>query len=102
MLDAHLHAERLELPDQALSRARQAGVSAFVVPSVGPESWQAIFELQQRHPDVYAAYGIHPGSAALLNDTERVDALGALRRWLKSHGPPVPRCMQAYKNRKSR
>ena len=85
MLDAHLHAERMELPDQALSRARQVGITAFVVPSVGPESWQAISELEQRHLDVHAAYGIHPWSAALLEDTQRVDALGALRRWLKSH-----------------
>ena len=85
MLDAHLHAERLDHPNEALRQARQVGVSAFVVPSVGPESWEAISELEQNHADVHAAYGIHPWSAALMDDTQRLDALGTLRRWLNGH-----------------
>ena len=85
MLNAHLHADRLEFPGQALARARAAGVSSFVAPSVGPESWQTLSDLQQAHSNLHVAYGIHPWAAALLDDGQRLDALGGLREWLKEH-----------------
>ena len=85
MLDAHLHADRLDSPGEALSRARAKGVSSFVVPSVGPEKWRPLSELEQTHADLHVAYGIHPWAAALLTDTERPETLGALRDWLREH-----------------
>lgn len=85
MLDAHLHADRIEDSDEALARGRAAGVSAFVASSVGRDSWRALSELQHSHKDLHVAYGIHPWAAALLSDTDRLQALRDLREWLKTH-----------------
>jgi TatD DNase family protein len=87
MFDAHVHLDRLSDPQQALGRARKAGVARFLLPSVGPESWDAQHQLGQAHEDVHLAYGLHPWYAAGLSAEDRVRDLGALRVRIEKEKP---------------
>ena len=79
LVDSHCHLQDSQFEsdrDEVLDRARQAGVSAFVV--IGTDldsSWRAV-DLADSHSDVYAAVGIHPHDAKDLDDR----TLGALER----------------------
>jgi len=79
LVDSHCHLQDPQFDadrDGALERARQAGVSAFVV--VGTDldsSWRAV-DLADSHSDVYATVGLHPHHAGALNGR----TLGTLRR----------------------
>ncbi len=79
LVDSHCHLQDSQFEsdrDEVLDRARQAGVSAFVV--IGTDldsSWRAV-DLADSHSDVYAAVGVHPHDAKDLDDR----TLGALER----------------------
>lgn len=87
MFDAHVHLDRLTDPQQALGRARKAGVVQFLLPSVGPETWEAQRRLCQAHADVHPAYGLHPWYAAGLGAEDRIRDLGALRAIVEKERP---------------
>src|SRR5687768_18179319 len=64
LADSHCHLHMLgsPLPD-VLARAREAGVSRFLVPGTTvPDSRDAV-RLAQEHEDVLAAVGVHPHEA---------------------------------------
>ncbi len=79
LVDSHCHLQDSQFEsdrDEVLDRARQAGVSAFVVSGTDLESsWRAV-DLADSHSDVYAAVGVHPHDAKDLDDR----TLGALER----------------------
>ncbi len=83
LVDSHCHLQDAEFDadrDEALDRARQAGVSAFLVIGTDLESsWRAV-DLADSHSDVYAAVGVHPHDAKDLDDR----TLGALERLVDS------------------
>jgi TatD DNase family protein len=63
VIDSHIHLDADQYPDPsgAIKRALDAGVSAIVVPGVGPASNRKVLELARRHPGVvHAALGFHP------------------------------------------
>jgi len=63
MIDSHVHLDADQYPDPsgAIKRAMDAGVSAMVVPGVGPASNRRAVELGRRYPGVvYPAVGFHP------------------------------------------
>lgn len=63
MIDSHVHLDADQYPDPsgAIKRAHDAGVSAIVVPGVGPASNRAVIELGRKHPGViFPALGFHP------------------------------------------
>jgi len=63
MIDSHIHLDADQYPDPsgAIKRALDAGVSAMVVPGVGPASNRRAIELGRRYPGVvYPAVGFHP------------------------------------------
>src|SRR5271170_7755166 len=63
MIDSHVHldADQYRDPSAAIKRAHDAGVSAMVVPGVGPASNRAVIELAKKHPGViFPALGFHP------------------------------------------
>lgn len=80
LFDTHCH---LDTPafdadrEAALVRARQAGVSRFLNPGYDLASSQRAVELAQRHPNVYAAVGVHPNDAREFA-AETLDQLRAL------------------------
>ncbi len=79
LVDSHCHLQDSQFESdrgEVLDRARQAGVSAFVVIGTDLESsWRAV-DLADSHSDVYAAVGVHPHDAKDLDDR----TLGALER----------------------
>ncbi|PKP91225.1 MAG: LuxR family transcriptional regulator [Alphaproteobacteria bacterium HGW-Alphaproteobacteria-14] len=90
LIDSHCHLEYKGLvEDQAgvLTRARAAGVGAFLNISTRQSEWDQVVATAAREADVFASVGIHPheadahqdlGRAALLAATEhpRVIAIG--------------------------
>ncbi|QUL39347.1 TatD family hydrolase [Erythrobacter sp. JK5] len=90
LIDSHCHLEYKGLvEDQAgvLSRAREAGVGAFLNISTKQSEWEQVVATATRESHVFASVGIHPheadghedlGRAVLLNATEnpRVIAIG--------------------------
>lgn len=74
---AHLTDERL-LPDVegVLERARAAGVEAVVTIGTQADDWPRVAALAARHPEVYAAVGVHPHTA----DAATEEAFAELRR----------------------
>lgn len=63
MIDSHVH---LDFPQfeadisSVFARARNAGVSQFVVPGVSSETWPRLKRFAELHPNVYVAFGLHP------------------------------------------
>ncbi|HEV2169483.1 MAG TPA: TatD family hydrolase, partial [Candidatus Binatus sp.] len=63
VIDTHVHLDADQYPDPsgAIKRALDAGVTAIVVPGVGPSSNRKVLELARQFPRVvHAALGFHP------------------------------------------
>ncbi|GGK66098.1 TatD family hydrolase [Amphritea balenae] len=63
LIDTHVHLDFPQLADEidaVLSRARDKGVSDFVVPGVELDNWQAVLDLCAAHSGLYPALGLHP------------------------------------------
>jgi TatD DNase family protein len=63
VIDTHVHLDADQYPDpsSAIKRAHGAGVSAIVVPGVGPASNRSVIELGRRFRGViFPALGFHP------------------------------------------
>jgi TatD DNase family protein len=79
LVDAHSHLQDPQFDadrDEALDRARAAGVSAFIVVGTDLRSSLLAVDLADSHSDVYATVGFHPHNAKDLDDR----ALGAVQR----------------------
>ena len=82
-IDSHAHVTAPEFDADrpaVLTRARAAGVEAFVAVGAGwgIDANRAAAELARTEPDVFAAVGVHPHDARLLDDAGRAK----LREWL--------------------
>lgn len=63
LIDTHCHLDACDFDadrDQMLTRARMAGVQAFVVPATDAGSFERVEALAGRHRDIAPALGIHP------------------------------------------
>jgi TatD DNase family protein len=68
-VDSHCHVQwSTDGADAAIERARAAGVTAMVVVGTDVESSRTAVDLAGRHPDVYAAVGLHPHDASGLDE----------------------------------
>jgi TatD DNase family protein len=84
LIDTHCHLDPQYFPDGpdvALDRARSVGVGTFVGIGVGPDLSAArnVVEVAARRQDVFAAVGVHPHDASVLDDAmvAEVEALAA-------------------------
>jgi len=78
LIDSHAHLDFPEFEgeiDALLTRAQQAGVDRIITIGTSVESSRRAVALAERHPQIYAAIGIHPGSVM----EEAADAVEALR-----------------------
>ncbi len=58
---AHLYAEAFdEDRNEMLNRAREAGVSAFLLPNIDLDSIEGMMELVKNNDDCYSMMGLHP------------------------------------------
>lgn len=84
LIDSHVHLDDGAFdPDRSavIERARAAGVESMIVPGVDKGSWSRIDALRTSHPQIFAAFGLHP--VFLRNHAPGdVDALPA---WLEHH-----------------
>ncbi|MBB3228397.1 TatD DNase family protein [Luteibacter sp. Sphag1AF] len=81
LIDTHAHLDDASFDadrEAMFERAREAGISAQVVPGVDRASWSRIDSLRENHAGVHAAYGLHP----LFLDNHRDTHLDDLPRWL--------------------
>lgn len=87
MYDTHAHLDHADAPvADLLARARAAGVEAWLLPGVSPESWARTAAVAAAHPGVRLALGVHPQVVRDLSDAELDDALAALPGLLRRHG----------------
>lgn len=81
LVDTHAHLAWEDFAvdlDAVLTRATEAGVGAMVTIGIDLASSQRCIELAERHPQVWAAVGIHPNDARVLTEAEwaRLEQLG--------------------------
>lgn len=71
LIDTHCHLDQevfsARLP-QVLETARRAGVTRFVLPGGHPGDWARMAGTARGHPGIFAAFGIHPMHADLVDD----------------------------------
>lgn len=80
LVDTHCHLdfERFDEDREAVvARAAAAGVQAIIVPALDLDNAQAVLQLTEQYPRVFAAVGVHPNSAAGWQD-EWIDSLRGL------------------------
>jgi TatD DNase family protein len=71
LIDSHAHIYYRDYADdfeEMLQRAAAAGVAAIVVVGTDIESSRQSVELAEKHPQIYAAVGIHPHDAGRVTD----------------------------------
>ena len=65
-IDTHAHLYSVEFDqdrEAIISRAREHGIETIILPAIDSETFDAMMELQYRHPDLcLAANGLHPCS----------------------------------------
>ena len=63
LVDTHCHLDfnRFDSDrDQVITRARESGLERILNPGINLESSQAVVNLSEKYPEVYAAVGVHP------------------------------------------
>ena len=77
MIDTHAHLDALDDPDDAVARARDAGVSRILTVGTDVAGCRRALELADAHDGVYAILGIHPHAAndATVDDVDEVRSL---------------------------
>ena len=79
MIDTHAHLAALDDPDEAVERARTAGVTRILTVSTDIEDGRRALALAERHEGVHAILGIHPHEAGTATTAD----LAALRDLLE-------------------
>ena len=66
LVDSHCHLQTIEAGERErrLDEAREAGVTAFLVPAIRLDDADEVLALAQRHEDVFCALGVHPHDAS--------------------------------------
>ena len=85
-VDSHCHIDGAEYDadrEEVISRARDAGVTAMLNVGTGdPHSgaFERAVELAEKHPEIYAAVGVHPHDAKLFDDAAELRLLNLIRQ----------------------
>ena len=74
LIDTHAHIFDKRFADDTeamIARAKEAGVRKIIAPATEPKEFPLLAELKQKYPDVVeVAVGVHPHSAAKVDDAE--------------------------------
>jgi TatD DNase family protein len=68
VIDTHAHLDALDDPDDAVARAREAGVTRILTVGTDVAGCRRALELADTHDGVYAILGIHPHAANAASD----------------------------------
>ncbi|MDQ1264362.1 MAG: TatD DNase family protein [Campylobacterota bacterium] len=63
IIDTHVHLDDARYKDdlnEVLNRARESGVTRFIIPGADPKNLTRAIEIAQNNSDVYFAVGVHP------------------------------------------
>ncbi len=81
MIDSHTHLDSLQDPNEAVERAKAAGVTGVVSIGCGADSIRRTLEIADRHPGfVQVAAGIHPQAASTVDLEDEWAAVSGLAR----------------------
>lgn len=75
LIDTHCHLNFKVFTDKVLeviNAAKAAGVNKIIVPGTNVETSRYAVELATQYPEIYAAVGIHPHHAGIMNDELRI------------------------------
>ena len=68
---AHIYDKRFTQDTEAMmNRAREAGLEKIIAPATQPEDFPLLAQLQRDYPEVEVAIGVHPHSAAKVEDSD--------------------------------
>ncbi|MDX1656376.1 MAG: TatD family hydrolase [Candidatus Competibacteraceae bacterium] len=84
--DSHCHFDEAIFDadrEQALARARKAGVRTLILPAISARFWSRLRTVTRAHDGLYAAYGLHP----LCLENHRPEHLEELDGWLEREQP---------------
>jgi len=73
MIDTHCHLDSPRFDadrEEVLCRARRAGVTDLVIPSIGPDTWEPLLAWAAGREGIHCALGIHPQLLPELNPKE--------------------------------
>jgi TatD DNase family protein len=65
VIDTHAHLDALDDPDEAVGRAREAGVRRILTVGTDVDGGRRALEIADRNDDVFAILGIHPHESAV-------------------------------------
>lgn len=86
LIDSHSHFDASEFDrdrDDALARARAAGVTRQIVPAVAAAGWEKLRAMCAPGSGLHPAYGLHP----MYLDEHRDEHLPLLRDWIERECP---------------
>ena len=73
IVDTHIHlddARYAEDLEAVLQRAREAGVTRYIIPAADPDTLPRAVELAEQYEDIFFAVGVHPYDAARYDRSE--------------------------------
>jgi TatD DNase family protein len=70
VIDTHAHLDALDDTDDAVTRARDAGVTRILTVGTDVEGCRKALELAEQHEGVFAILGIHPHEAAAATEAD--------------------------------
>lgn len=76
LADTHCHLNAPEYDsdrDQVLANAISAGIQWLIVPGIDLDGSRSAVKLAEKHPDIYAAVGIHPHAASSWNHAAEIE-----------------------------
>lgn len=83
-IDSHCHLDQAAFDDdrtQVIARAEQAGVEHIIVPAIERAQWSKVAEVCSSHPNLHAAYGLHP----MWEPSHQDEHIEQLNTWITSH-----------------
>ena len=92
LIDTHCHLDAPEFDadrDLVAAAARDAGISALVIPGVETANFPAVRECCRRYPGCFPAYGIHPLYLARAGQSDLATLSDWLRREADGDTPPL-------------
>lgn len=88
MIDSHCHLDFPVFADDignVIQQAQAIGIEKMIIPAVSANNWQAVYALSEQHPNVYAAYGLHP----MFLNQHKQQHIVALESFLTNHPQAV-------------